>query len=536
MAAPNRGMVSAPQPLAVEAGAAILDKGGNAVDAAIATALVQGVVDPQMCGLGGGGSVTIHDAASGRTQTLDFYARAPLAATEGMFADRIVGEAGWGGFILEGRVNEIGYQSICTPSAVPGLGALHGVYGSLPFPELVAPAIAIAEEGAQVYHHVHERWARQVAGYVDCITRHQATAACAVQYMRDGRMLEVGERMGTADYARSLKRLAEAGPSDFVDGAIAHAMVDDFAANGGLVTLDDLKVAAPKWRDPVSGAYRGIEVKGPPPPGAGIAVIAILNILSGFDISKMEHNGSEHLHILASAIRLGLNDWKAYTRDPAFGNTPTEWLLSQNRADELRGQIGAPFLPAPSDVPDGRDTTHISIMMADGSSVSMTHTLGLGSGVVTPGLGFMYNDTMMLFDPRPGRPNSIAPGRARQHAVSSCILFRDGGPYMTIGAPGGHGIVSGVIQTISNVVDFGMSPVEAVSAARIHCESPVIQLEARISGAVAEALRGMGHKVHRSFYSYDFFSGRPHVVMRDPATGRLVGAADPRGGGMALAG
>lgn len=528
------GMISAPQPLAAEAGAEILAAGGNAVDAAVAAALVQGVVDPQMCGLGGGGSATVHDGASGRTRVLDFYARAPLAATPDMFADRIERPAGWGGFILQDRINEIGYLSVCTPAAAPGLGALHAAHGRLPWPALVEPAIAIAEAGAPVYHHVHERWSRQVAGYVDCITRHSATPACAAQYMRDGRMLEVGERMDTAAYAASLRRLAEAGPRDFVDGAVARAMVADFAAHGGLITLEDLARAAPVWREPVEGSYRGIALKAPPPPGGGVAVLSVLNILAGFDVGALRHNGAEHLDLLARALRLGLADWKAHTGDPDFVDNPVDWLLSGERADTLRAALFCDPAAPDDAVPDGRDTTHLSVIDGEGTAVSLTHTLALGSGVVTPELGFMYNDAMMLFDPRPGRPNAIAPGRVRQHAVSACLAFREGQPWLAVGAPGGHGIVSGVVQTISNLVDFGLGPLEAVSAPRIHCEGPAVELEARVPRAVAARLAAQGHTVRHSPYSFDFFAGRPHVVLRDPATGRMSGAADPRSGGMAL--
>lgn len=536
MAAPTRGMISAPQPLAAEAGADILARGGSGVDAAIAAAFVQGVVDPQMCGLGGGGSATIYDAATRRTVVCDFYARTPLAATPGMFEERIAGRASWGGFILSDRANEIGYQSICTPAAVQGLAALHERFGALPWAVLLEAAIAIADEGAPVFHHVHDRWVRQVGGFVDCITRHQATPTSAAQYMRDGAMLGVGERMDTRAYGRTLRRLAQAGPGDFADGETAHVIADDMARNGGLIGLDDLAAAKAQWHAPVRGSYRGLRLEGPPPPGAGVAVVSILNILSGYDLASLGHNTAAHLHVLASAIRLGLDDWKAHTGDPLFVDSPVEWLTSDARADDLRRSIGSLSGEADDCVPDGRDTTHLSVMMNDGSAVSLTHTLALGSGVVTPGLGFMYNDAMMLFDPRPGGPNSIAPRRVRQHGLAACVLFDGDHPVMSVGAPGGHGIIAGVVQTICNIVDFGMSPAEAVSVPRIHCEGPAIDLEARIPRSTAAALRDLGHEIRHSLYSYDFFSGRPHVVMRDASTGALRGGADPRGGGMPLSG
>jgi len=529
-------MISAPQPLAVEAGAECLSTGGNAIDAAVTMAFLQGVVDPQMCGLGGGGCATVFAAASAKSEIFEFYPRAPLAARPDMFEDKIVSRAGWGGFVLDGRVNEIGYSSICTPLAPRGLKALHSAHGRLRWRDILAPAIAIATEGAPVYHHVHERWIRHAAGFVDSITRHSATSACARQYMRDGRMLEPGERMQTREYAETLSHIADHGAEDFHVGEIASRIALDMGANGGLVTLKDLAKAEPTRSAPVTGQYRGYDIEGPPPPGAGVAVIAILNMLAMADLSAMGHNSPRHLHFLASALRYGLADWKAHTGDPAFVENPIDWLISQERAVELVARMEE--TPSPDDggeeVPDSRDTTHLCAMDEDGNAVSLTHTLALGSGVVTPGLGFMYNNAMMLFDPRPGHPNSVAPGRIRQHAVSACLLSLEGGPIMVVGAPGGHGIVSGVVQTISNIVDFGMTPQEAVSAPRIHCEGELIEAEARIPRSVVSALETAGKRVRHSCYSYDFQSGRPHVVIKDPATGQFSGGADPRGGGMAL--
>ncbi len=532
------GMVSAPQPLAVEKGADCLSAGGNAIDAAVAMAFVQGVVDPQMCGLGGGGCATVFKGSAAGTEVLEFYPRAPFAARPEMFEDKIVSRAAWGGFVLEGRINEIGYSSICTPLVARGLKMLHAAHGRLPWAEVLAPAIEIAYEGAPVYHHVSDRWIRHARGFVDSITRHSATPTCARQYMRDGRMLEPGERMQTREYGDTLSKLAAHGAEDFHVGDIASRIVADMRANGGLVSLEDLAGAEPARRAPVAGRYRGYEIEGPPPPGAGVAVIAALNILETATLSTMGHNSPQHLHLLASALRLALADWKANTGDPAFIDNPVDWLVSRQRAAELASRIGkADALPEGNDgIPDSRDTTHLCAMDETGNAVSLTHTLALGSGVVTPGLGFMYNNAMMLFDPRPGHPNSIAPGKIRQHAVSACLLNLQGSPVMAIGAPGGHGIVSGVVQTVSNIVDFGMTPQEAVSAPRIHCEGDAIDVEARIPRSVVRALEAAGNRVRHSHYSYDFQSGRPHVVLREPATGRLSGGADPRGGGMALSG
>jgi gamma-glutamyltranspeptidase/glutathione hydrolase len=531
-----RGMVSAPQPLAVEAGVDILARGGNAIDAAVAVAFVQGVVDPQMCGLGGGGTTTVYLAGSGETKVCNFYARVPFAAAPDMFAKAVIGEAPWGGFLLERRINEVGYLSLCTPAAPRGLAALHQTHARLSWSDVLAPSISIAEEGAPVYHHVHDRWMRSASAFADSVTRHSATQASARQYMRDGRMLEPGERMDTKDYARTLRRIASHGAEDFHQGEIADCIVADMIANGGFIRHDDLREAQASWAKPIEGQYRGYTVKAPPPPGGGVAIISILNALSGWDLKDLGYHSSEHLDVLARAIRLGLSDWKAHTGDPAFVESPVSWLISQERAREIQRAITERVAPPPGarSIPDSRDTTHVSVVDAEGNAVSITHTLALGSGVVTDGLGFMYNNALMLFDPHPNRVNSIAPGRIRQHATAPCLLFKDGELVIALGAPGGHGIVSGVVQTICNIVDFGMSPHEAVSAPRIHCESDIVEMEARFPRAAAQALDGKGHKVRHSVYSYDFQSGRPHVVMRDPKSGRFSGGADPRAGGMAL--
>lgn len=531
---PPRGLVCAPQPRAVEAGAQIFAAGGNAFDAAVATAFVQGVVDPQMCGIGGGGTATIQRADAAEPSSLDFYARVPLAARADMFVSRIAGDAPWGGVVLSDRANEIGYESLCTPGAVRGFAALHRCGGKLPWAEVLAPAIDIARSGPPVYHHVHDRWMRPAKGYVDSLTRHSATPACARQYMRDGHMLEPGERMDTAQYADTLVQLAKAGAEDFYTGEIAEAIVSDMQAHGGLIGAEDLaRVDAPE-RLPVTGSAAGWRLYGPPQPGAGILLAQVFALLEALDIDEARHNGADYLETLARALAHGFADWRAHTGDLAFVEDRTEWLLSEARKAQIVERIRARQEPAPlTGIPDGRDTTHLSVIDAEGNAVSMTHTLALGSGVVTDGLGFMYNNAMMLFDPKPGGTNSIAPRRIRQHATSCCIVKGPGGEVLAIGAPGGYGIVSGVVQTILNMLVNRMTPTEAVSAARIHCEGRRVDCEARIPEATIAELERRGLTPRHSVYSYDYASGRPHVAYRY-ADGRLEGGSDPRAGGMAL--
>lgn len=534
----SAGVVCAPQPLAVEAGVDTLKRGGNAIDAALACAFVQGVVDPQMCGLGGGGVMMLHQASTGRTVELSFYAPAPLSASATMFEPLIIQRVRWGGWLLQHRANEVGYLSVCTPTFVKAAHLASERFGRLNWPDLLGPAIDIASAGAPVYHHVYDRWMRPTEGFADSVERHTATPSASHLYTRQGRMLATGERMPTGALATTLQRLASHGAADFYQGEIAHAIVSDMKQHGGLLTFDDLARCEVFEREPLWGSFRHLKIASPSPPGGGLALLLALKLLESRIDRKVEHNSALHAHRLAECLKVAIGAWKVRSGDPRFVRDDARALLSGESFSALNDSIRDDRALKLSDlatqmVPDSRDTTHVSVIDADGNAVSMTHTLGLGSGVVTPGLGFMYNNAMMLFDPNPGQPNSISPGRIRQHATAASIGFEGGAPALAIGAPGGHGIISGVAQTISNLVDFGMTPVEAVSAPRLHCEGEQIELEARFPRSISRELEALGHPVRHSLYSYDYTSGRPHAVRRD-SKGQLDGGADPRGGGMAL--
>ncbi len=534
----SAGVVCAPQPLAVEAGADTLKRGGNAIDAALACAFVQGVVDPQMCGLGGGGVMMLHQANTGRTVELSFYAPAPLSASPTMFEPLIIERVRWGGWRLRDRANEVGYLSVCTPTFVKAAHLASARFGRLKWSDLLGPAIDIAAAGAPVYHHVYDRWMRPTEGYADSLERHSATPAASKLYTREGRMLATGERMPTSELAATLKRLASHGAADFYQGEIAHSIVSDMQQHGGLITLEDLDRCQVFEREPLWGSYRHLKVASPSPPGGGLALLLALKLMESRVDRTVEHNSALHAHRLAECLKIALGTWKLRSGDPRFVRDDARVLLSESFISTLSHQIHDERAFRLSNlaanlVPDSRDTTQVSVIDAEGNAVSMTHTLGLGSGVVTSGLGFMYNNAMMLFDPNPGQPNSISPGRIRQHATAASIAFDRDSPALALGAPGGHGIISGVAQTISNLIDFGMTPVEAVSAPRLHCEGEQVELEARFPRSVARALEALGHPVRHSLYSFDYTSGRPHVVSR-ASTGELNGGADPRGGGMAL--
>lgn len=537
----THGMISAPQPEAVEAGLDALKAGGNAVDAAIACALVQTAVDPQMCGIAGFGNMQVYLPGSGVHTTLDFHGRAPLSARPDMWEHLIEREAsdGWG-FILKGRVNEYGYGAISSPRSLAAFEAALTRWGTMSLSDLLQPAIGYCEDGFTVRPHVREYWDKPPeAGRDGTIGMMTNVAATRKIYCHDdGSLYRVGEVLKNPDMGRTYRRIAENGIAEFYSGGTADRIVSDMQANGGMLSHADLKTCAPEENPPLKGTYRGFEIASNQPPGGGIQLIEMLNILENFDLAALGHNSPEYIRVVAEAMKIATIDKDRHVGDPKFVDVPVERLTSKAYAAEMaeairRGDKAHVERLNPGGT-ESKNTTHISVVDAAGNCVTMTHTLGNPSGVVTEGLGFQYNNAMVLFDPNPGGPNSIAPGRVRQHGTAACIVKKDGAPVMAIGAPGGHGICSGVVQVISNVIDFAMTPVEAVSAPRVHAEGDVVEAEARIPRSVIADLTAKGHEVKHSVYSYDYTSGRPHLATRAPETGQLGGAADPRGGGMII--
>jgi len=515
----THGMVCAPQPEAVEAGTDVLRKGGNAVDASIACALVQTAVDPLMCGIAGFGSMHLYLPGMSVYSCLNFHARGPAAARENMWADLIEAECEDGfGFILEGRVNEVGYQSIATPESLRAFAVSLARFGTMTLKELLDPAIAYAEDGFLIRPHVHRFWTQvEPAGRVDHIEYLRASPAAAGIYLTEaGDIREAGGILRNPDMAASLRRIAEEGVEAFYEGQIAEAIVADMDRNGGLLTLADLKNAEPEETEPLWGDYRGFRIAANPPPGGGVMVLEMLNILENFDLAGMGHNSPDYIAAVAEAMKIATVDKDRHVGDPRFVDVPLERLI----AHVPRLQKGA----------DQRDTTHVCAIDDAGNCVTMTHSLGMPSGVVTEGLGFMYNGCMSVFDPRLGNTGSLAPGKARFTAMAPTIVFEEAQPLLLIGAPGGTYITMGVLQGILNVLDFGMDAQQAVSAPRFSATSDIIEITNRLPHSVDAALRNRGYDVRRYALSYHF-AGVHAIRIRD---GRWDGGADPGRDGMAL--
>ena len=531
-----QAMVSAPQPEAVEAGLDILAAGGNVVDAAIGAALVQTAVDPQMCGIAGFGSMHLHLPERGVHELIDFHGRAPLATRPDMWADLILGECDDGfGFMLRDQVNEIGYQSMTTPLTIKAFDEALARHGTRRLSDLIGPAIEWCERGFPVRPHVHRFWMEPaMSGRIERVRVLRDYPATAKIYTKPGGSIHgVGELLRNPDMGRTYRRIAEHGVQDFYEGEIGHRIAEDMAAHGGLITLEDLAGCSTETTQPLWTTYRGHRVATNPLPGGGLLIVMMLNILEHFDLAAMGHDSPDYIATVSEAMKIATVEKDARMGDPRFVDVPLAELMSKDYAARMAERIRrGEKTRVPRANPGGReskDTTHVCVADGRGNCVSLTHSLGSSSGVVTDGLGFMYNNCMMVFDPRPGRPGSLAPGKARFSAMSPTIVFRGDQPFFIVGAPGGTTITMGNLQAILNAVDFGMNAQEAVSAPRFCATSDRIEVVNRILRSTQRALEARGYPVLRHAFSHMF----PLVHAIRIVDGRLDGGADPAGDGMA---
>ena len=534
----KKAMIVAPQPEATEAGADVLRAGGNAVDAAIACALVQGVVDPMMCGIAGFGSCGIYQPTTGFHGYIDFHAPAPRAVRPDMWAHLIQSEARDGyGFILDGRVNDIGYRSICTPASLRAYCDAHREHGRLPWEQIVEPAIHWAEHGWTVRPHVAFWWSDN--GQMGRAPNHERLAFTppgrALYCRPDGTPKRVGDVVVNRDLGQTLRLVAKHGDAIFYEGEIAHAIAEDMRRHDGLIGLDDLEGWHTVRNAPLWGTYRGYRVSTNRPPGGGVMLLEMLNVLGHFELSRLEHNSAEYVRIVAEAMKRATVDKDRHVGDPAFVEVPLERLTSPAYAATLAAEIHA---GRKAEVPrfngggaPSRDTTHVSVVDADGACVTMTHSLGMPSGVITDGLGFMYNGCMGVFDPRPGRAGSLAPGKSRFSSVVPSIVFAGERPHLVIGAPGATQIAMGVLHVVLNALDFEMTMTEAVSAPRFSATSNAIDVSNRIPRRVQRELEGQGYEVVRSPLTFGFAAVHAIRLHEDG----LDGGADPSHDGVVMA-
>ena len=532
----DKGMIVTPQPEATEAGRDVLAAGGNAIDAAIAAALVQTVVDPMMCGIAGFGSLAAYLPTKKVHTYYDFHSPAPAAVRPDMWESLIESEARDGyGFVLKGNVNDIGYQSICVPASLKAYAEAHRDHGKLPWAELFASAIGYAENGWDVRPHVHTFWSEEgMMGRVGNAERISFTPAARELYCRpDGSPKRVGDRVLNRDYGAVLRTIAKGGADAFYRGEIADAIDADMRAHDGLLRRSDLETFRIVRNAPLSSGYRKYRVTSNQAPGGGIMLLEMLGTLENFDLRSLGHNSVEYVRVVAEAMKAATRDKDCFIGDPRFVDVPTERLISKRYcgeiADAIKHHRKVEVARFNAGLPS-KETTQISIRDTHGNCVSMTHSLGMPSGVITKGLGFMYNGCMGVFDPRPGRAGSLAPGKARFSSICPSIVFEGHNPVLIIGAPGATQIAMGVLQVTLNVLDFGMSMLEAVSSPRFSATSNVVDLSNRIPRSVERELGTLGYQTVRSPLSHTF--AWVHGIKVTPEGPE--GGADPATDGMAL--
>ena len=524
-----RAMIVAPQPEAVEAGTAVLAAGGSAVDAVLATAFTQGVVDPLMCGIGGLGVMQVFDPVDGTHVILDGLSTCPAAATPEMWAGIFERECSDGyGYVLKGAVNELGHLAVTTPGVLRVFEAAHARFGRKDWASLFGPAIGFAEDGWMVRPHVNAMFTMNEAAYGrrSYVDKLGLTADGARLYLRpDGSAKRVGDGVRNPELAATLRVLAAEGPESFFTGALAAKIVADMAAHGGLLSAADLAGFRVRTHVPMEIVYRGRRVALPPPPAGGIVVAEMLRILERFDLASLGHNSPEYIRVVAEAMKIAGKDKEEHIGDPDFVPPPLEMLLSDGYADGLAARIRAGEKTAlPRVGGDAKHTTTVSCVDADGMVVSLTHTLGTPSGVIPPGTGFMLNGAMNWYDPRPGRAGSIAPGKRRFSSMTPTIVFEGDAPVLTVSSPGGAWIGVAILQVLLNVLDWGMGMQEAVMAPRFSATTDAIDIGNRVPRAVQRDVEGMGYEVKRVAQTFPFAA--PHgIALWD---GMLEGGADPQ--------
>ena len=532
----TRCMISAPQPEAVEAGLDIFKAGGNVMDAAIAAAFVQTVVDPQMCGIAGFGSMQIFMPEKNIHSFIDFHGKAPIATKPDMWEHLIERECDDGfGFVLKGQVNEFGYQSMTSPMTLQAFNTALQCHGTMSLGQVLQTAINYCINGFAVRPRVLGFWLQPAqAGRIERVAVVNKLGVARKIYLSgNGTLLNVGDILKNPDMGRLYQRIANEGIGIFYDGDVADLIAADMKTNGGLLTRDDLRDCAPTNLAPLIGNYRGFEVATNQLPGGGLMILEMLNILEHFDLAAMGHNSAQYIATVAEAMKYATIDKDQFMGDPNFIDVPQDVLASKARAAESAAKIRAgekaDIVRLNSGAPESKDTTHLVVADAAGNVVNVTHSLGSSSGVITDGLGFMYNNCMMVFDPRPGHVGSLAPGKARFTAMCPTILSKDGKPFLALGAPGGTTITTGVLQTILNAVDFRMSAQDAVSAPRFCATSNVIELTNRILRGVERDLNQDGYVTRR--YAASYITPILHAIRLQD--GKLDGGADPAGDGMA---
>ena len=522
------GIVTARRDIAADVGAQVLADGGNAVDAAVAVGFSLAVTLPRAGNIGGGGFMLVYDSKSGETTVVDYREMAPRAAHRDMFLDAD-GDA-------DPELSRRSHRAAGVPGTVAGLYLAHQKFGRLPWNRLVQPAVDLARGGIAITHFQQIELTRRR----DRMCQDEAT--CGYFYKPGGVPYSMGELWVQSDLADSLQLIADQGADAFYRGEIAEKIVAEMEAGGGLIDKESLAAYKPVLRKPMRGEYRGYEiVTMPPPSSGGLHIIQMLNILEHFPIASLGWGGADGIHLLAEVMRLAYADRSKHLADPDFYPVPVEWLTSEEYGVELAASIDMTQARPSSDVAPGvapayesPETTHFSIIDRDGNVVSNTYTLNLsyGSKISVSGAGFLLNNEMDDFVSKPGVPNaygllgdaanSVEASKRPLSSMSPTIVFANGEPWFAVGGMGGSRIISGVLQTIVNVIDHGMNIADASGQPRMHHQwyPDVLLLEPGFSPDTTRLLKERGHDVRLNR------TGTVQIAAYKDGTFR--GAADPR--------
>jgi gamma-glutamyltranspeptidase/glutathione hydrolase len=515
----THGMVASAQPLASQAGVEILRKGGNAVDAAVATAFALGVVEPNASGIGGGGFMLIRMAVDDGVVNIDFRECAPAAADSALYY-RYPG--------IFDSLTSRGALSIGVPGTVAGLCLALEKYGTMTLSQVLAPAIAYASHGFEV----SENFAGMIFQNYDLLLRYPATGKI---YLVDDLPLSAGSQITNPDLIHTYQVLALNGQEAFYRGEMATAIAEGVRQQGGILTTRDLQNYHVLKRSPVKGTYHGYRIfSAAPPTGGGTHLIELLNILENFDLVGQGHNSADYIHTLSEAMKIVFADKERNMADPAFYRVPVQQLTSKEYAVRRLTCIDPEHASFNYQSPEmvvreSGNTTHLSVVDKQGNMVALTQSINnwFGSGITVPGTGILLNNHLADFKAVPGQPNSIEPGKRPVSSIAPTLIIKDGKGFLSVGTPGGTRIISALAQIIINLVDFGMNIDEAIEAPRIHAEGQDLHLEGRIPETVREDLQKKGHhiKIHKDFDNY--FGGAQGILIKT-AEGKLTGGADSR--------
>ena len=545
----RHGVVASTNEVASRVGVDIMKRGGNAVDAAIAVAFALAVTHPAAGNLGGGGFMMIR-LKDGRTTAIDYREMAPAAATHNIYLDK-------NGNVIKGEGGSIeGYRAAGVPGTVRGMELALKKYGSgkLSWAQLIDPARRLAANGFTVTRTLARslRGKREITQGNETVEEDRFYLATYPDtkriYLNNGELYNEGDLFRQPDLAATFARLQRGGPNEFYEGQTARMIADDMKRNNGLITMADMRGYVAKERAPLHGNYRGYEIISMPPPSSGGAVlIEMLNILEGYDLKKMDAASSDRYHLMTEAMRRAFADRAEYMGDTDFVKVPIAGLIDKKYAVQLRSTINPDHASTSEQVKAGKplgyeseETTHFTVVDADGNAVANTYTLNnsYGSAVVAKGTGIIMNDEMDDFAAKPGTPNlygliqgernAVAPRKRPLSAMTpTFVLRKDGSLWFTAGSPGGPTIINTVLDVITNVIDFNMNIQQAIDAPRIHHQwlpDELVYEPYGLSGDTQKALAAQGHKLVKK----PRYLGDCEGIMIEEKTGVRLGATDPR--------